>query len=116
MIRQTKVAITLLFHARSRVLLSSILIFTCLSNAVSMAQADAGSPTPTAGTTCGQSVEPSMPAAPGCLKIQPPEQPKAPIEAVAKNRQSATQPAPKKVELTDFQQFVAQSLGYVLPI
>ena len=81
-----------------------------------MAQADAGSPTPTAGTTCGQSVEPSMPAAPGCLKIQPPEQPKAPIEAVAKNRQSATQPAPKKVELTDFQQFVAQSLGYVLPI
>ena len=88
-------------------------VFICLSNAGSVAQAGAASSPPTAGNNSGQSISPSTAASP---QIQQPEQPKASVDGAVKARQNATLPAPKTLELTDFQQFVAQSLGYVLPI
>jgi polysaccharide export outer membrane protein len=116
MIRQTRVARISLFQTRLWAPLSSILIFICLSVSVSAAQTGAGSLTPTAGSTCGQAIPATPPAATACPKIQQPDQSKALTEGPARTRRSSTQPPSRTLELTDFQQFVAQSLGYVLPI
>ncbi len=46
----------------------------------------------------------------------PSAQTKLPAETTPAAHPATAQPAPKTLELTDFQQFVAQSLGYPLPI
>ena len=46
----------------------------------------------------------------------PSPQTKLPAETPQATHPATAQPAPKTLELTDFQQFVAQSLGYPLPI
>ena len=81
-----------------------------------MAQAGTGPLNSSTQATPGQTSVPSAPPPAVSPQIQSAEQPKAPVDNTAKSRQKATQPAPKTLELTDFQQFVAQSLGYVLPI
>lgn len=45
-----------------------------------------------------------------------PEPLAAPKDGSLRNRPSSVRAAPKSAELTDFQQFVAQSLGHVLPL
>src|SRR5271166_3978599 len=114
--RQTRVARILRFRARCWVLLSSILLFLCWVTAAAMPQTGTGPSSASTGASPAQSGVPSPPTAAPPSQIQPPEQPKAPAESTAKSRQRVTQPAPKTLELTDFQQFAAQSLGYVLPI
>jgi len=116
MCRQMRVARILRFRARCSVVLCSILALICLSSALASAQGGAGSASPASGAPVRQSGATSAPALAPSPQIQPTEQPKPPADGVAKNRQSAAQPAPKTLELTDFQQFAAQSLGYVLPI
>src|SRR5664279_2215630 len=112
MYRQLRVARIVHFRARCSVVVSSILVFICLSSALALAQGGAGSASPPSAAPVRQSGAPSAPALPPNPQIQPTEQPKPPAEGAAKNRQNVAQPAPKTLELTDFQQFAAQSLGY----
>ena len=57
-----------------------------------------------------------MPSAPASATVPQAQQPQGPEETTAKPRQATPQTTPKKLEFTDFQQFVSQSLGYTLPI
>ena len=59
---------------------------------------------------------PAPPAASATSQSQTPESSKAPAEGAGKPRGPQTVPVGKTIELTDFQQLVAQSLGYSLPI
>ncbi len=99
-----------------RVLLLGILIGTAMT-AYSQPGADQSPPTVQglAGQTAAPSA-PTNPANPANPQLQPSDETKPALENVPKGRQNVTQPAPKTLELTDFQQFAAQSLGYVLPI
>src|SRR5450755_4203218 len=114
--RQTRVAIISVFWTRSCALLSSILVFTCLSSAPALAQTTTSPSNSTAQAAAGQTNIPSTSAVAPSLLVTTSQQPKADAETSAKSRQTAAQPPPKMLELTDFQQFAAQSLGYVLPI
>ena len=73
----------------------------------------ASSPTGTNATPSSPAAPPSIPSAP---QVTNPEQHKGPTETFSKSRPNPAQVASKTNELTDFQQFVGQSLGYVLPI
>jgi polysaccharide biosynthesis/export protein len=98
---------------RSRSILCWGLLSSACFPAATFAQNPVGSAppavvSPSAQTSPGASSSGSSQAAPS-------PQPKIPAEAPPPAR--AAQPAaPKTLELTDFQQFVAQSLGYALPI
>lgn len=98
-------------HSRTRfwVLLLSIFLFVAevVVSQTGVAQA--------AAATGQASATPVPPSATPSQAPQP-EQPKAPSEGASKARQTTPQASPKTLELTDFQQFVSQSLGYVLPI
>src|SRR5664279_5317285 len=113
---QTWVARILRFQTRGWVLLAAPVLLLCLSSAGALAQAGTGPLSSSTQATPGQTSVPSAPPPAAIPQIQSAEQPKAPVDNTAKSRQRATQPAPKNLELTDFQQFVAQSLGYVLPV
>ncbi|MGA9568039.1 MAG: SLBB domain-containing protein, partial [Candidatus Korobacteraceae bacterium] len=65
------------------------------------------SPSAQSGATATSSASP---------QAAPSAQTKLPAETSPATRPATAQPAPKTLELTDFQQFVAQSLGYPLPI
>src|SRR5580700_4833534 len=106
MIRQTRVEKILRLPAPSWMLLLFLLL--CLAE-VAPSQASPG----TALSNPAQAVEPPTVTTP--VRAQP-EQSKAPEEVSPKSRQTSSQPSSKPLELTDFQQFAAQSLGYVLPI
>ena len=103
----------MLFRTRSWVLLLLILVLVAQ---VGLSQATTGPSNPSPATAPGQAGVPSAPANSSNPQIQQPEPSKPPSESAPKNRTSATQVTPKTLELTDFQQFAAQSLGYVLPI
>ena len=104
-----------ILHSRSQswVLLLSILLF---SAAAALPQSGTGSSTSSAAPAAGQTSVPSVPSAATTPQIPQPEQSKTAAEGTAKSQTNPRQLAPKTLELTDFQQFVAQSLGYVLPI
>src|SRR5215813_12549551 len=75
---------------------------------------------PSATTTPGAAPQPGPAAPPSpAMTTQPPAAPSpsqpAPSESPMRSRPS-TQAGTRTLELTDFQQFVAQSLGYPLPI
>src|SRR5580704_2666839 len=106
MIRQTRVEKILRLPAPSWMLLLSVLL--CLAE-VAPSQASPG----TALSNPAQAVEP--PTVTTTVRAQP-EQSKAPEEVSPKSRQTSSQPSSKPLQLTDFQQFAAQSLGYALPI
>src|SRR5258708_2625917 len=110
MSRQTKVDNILGSRAPSLMLL--LLLLLSLAEAAPSQTGAAPSSAPS-GDNPGQATQPSTAATP---QMPQPEQPKAPAEAISKTRQPASQPATKTLELTGFQQFAAQSLGYVLPI
>ena len=94
----------------------SILSFVSLLATAGFPQTGPAPSNSTPGTPPGQpAAQPQLPTA-ASQQTQQVEQPKAPSETAPKTQQGAIQPAPKTLELTDFQQFAAQSLGYVLPI
>jgi polysaccharide biosynthesis/export protein len=85
-----------------------------LSVLLSLAEVAPSQTTPgTAPSNPAQAVEPPTVTTPAAAQ---PEQSKAPKEVSPKSRQTSSQPSSKILELTGFQQFAAQSLGYVLPI
>jgi polysaccharide biosynthesis/export protein len=113
MICQSRVERTLRFRTRSWVLLvSTFLVIT----EAALAQAGTTPPSSSPASAPAQATMPSAPASTAPSQAPQPEQPKAPAESATKNRQTTPQIAPKNLQLTDFQQFVAQSLGYVLPL
>jgi len=101
-------------HSRSQswVLLLSILLF---SAEAAWPQNGTGPSTSGAASDAGQASVPSV-SSTTTPQVPQPESNKATSESAAKSQTSARQLAPKTLELTDFQQFVSQSLGYVLPI
>src|SRR5271165_252451 len=113
MTRQSRVERTLRFRTRSWVLVVSTFLLIARS---AVAQAGTTPPSSNPGAAPAQATMPTAPSSTAPLQAPPPEPPKAPAEGAAKNRQTASQPPPKTLELTGFQQFAAQSLGYVLPI
>jgi len=112
MIFQARVERILHSRSQSWVLLLSILLF---SAEAAWPQNGTGPSTSGAASPAGQASVPSVPST-TTPQIPQPEQSKTAPESAAKSQMSARQLAPKTLELTDFQQFVSQSLGYVLPI
>jgi len=112
MIFQARVERILHLRSQSWVILLSILLF---SAAAAWPQSGTGPSTSGAASDAGQASVPSV-SSTTTPQVPQPESNKATSESAAKSQTSARQLAPKTLELTDFQQFVSQSLGYVLPI
>ena len=111
MTRQTRVQRVSKFRAGPWVLpLLAVLIVA----EAAIGQAVPGTPSSTAASQqTGAAQSPANATAP---QTSQPEQTKTPVESAPKNPRNPSQVAAKTLELTDFQQFAAQSLGYVLPI
>jgi capsular polysaccharide biosynthesis protein len=91
----------------------ALLLMVASHGTAAPAQAPPPVTNPAVSSTSGQ---PSPPAASSQQQnAQPAPQPPA-SESPAPNRVASTSAATKTLELTDFQRFVAQSLGYPLPI
>jgi len=113
---QRRVARILHFHARGRVRLASIVLFVCLLSGTVLAQVGNGPSNPCPKDSTCQTGVPLTSVPSTSPQSQPSEPAIALPNGTVKARQSVPQPSPKTPVLADFQQFVAQSLGYVLPI
>ncbi len=98
---------------RCAVLVASLCLVVLAGASEGLAQATPASAAPSEAMP---SAVPAPPVSSASPQSQPVEAPKASAENAAKTGHPPNGPASKTLELTDFQQLVAQSLGYSLPI
>src|ERR1035438_1447997 len=106
---------TLLRQTRFWALAALIFLFAA---SAALAQTNTGPETNPAPTNGGRTIPlaPAPSSSSPVPQITNSDQPRATAEGAAGNRPNATRSAPKTLETTEFQRFVAESLGHVLPI